>query len=134
MTGGMTGRVYLDPGDRKAGRYDPPRLCRVLVGWGPGGGPRNVAVEYLDDGSRSVIPFPRRLRRIIPAREARALVSEWIDEVRRSDIAWREPYTDAELAAVDAELDRFRASLPRPGESLFFRLRMTPEQNRPDSP
>jgi hypothetical protein len=57
-------RVYLDPGDRVAGRYEPPRRCRVLAQWGPGGGPRNVEIEYLDDASRAVIPFSRRLRRI----------------------------------------------------------------------
>lgn len=59
----MIGRRYLDPGDRWAGRYDPPRRCVVLTGWGPGGGPRNVHVRYLDDGTEAVIPFPRRLRR-----------------------------------------------------------------------
>jgi hypothetical protein len=59
----MTGRIYLDPGDRMAGRYEPPRRCRVLARWTSGrGGPRNVVVEYLDNGSRSVIPFTRRLR------------------------------------------------------------------------
>lgn len=57
----MTGRAYLDPGDRLTGRYHPPRPCRVLARWGPGGGPRNVLVTY--DGTRAVIPFPRRLRR-----------------------------------------------------------------------
>ena len=61
----IAGRAYLDPGSRASGRYDPPRRCIVLTGWGPGGGPRNVAVEY-DDGSRAVIPFPRRLRRVAP--------------------------------------------------------------------
>jgi hypothetical protein len=59
----MIGRSYLDPGDQMAGRYDPPRRCVVLSRWGPGGGPRNVRVRYLDDGSEAVIPFPRRLRR-----------------------------------------------------------------------
>jgi hypothetical protein len=59
----VIGRLYLDPGDRLSGRYDPPRLCRVLTQWGRGGGPRNVAVQYMDDGSRAVIPFTRRLRR-----------------------------------------------------------------------
>jgi hypothetical protein len=64
MTSGMVGRRYLDPGDRMTGRYDPPRPCRVLVRWRPGGGgPRNVLVEYTDGGRQSVIPFPRRLRR-----------------------------------------------------------------------
>ena len=74
-------RTYLDPGDRLSGRYDPPRLCRVLTQWGPVGqpgtpaciwlkpvssaGPRNVAVRY-DDGSETVIPFSRRLRRTPP--------------------------------------------------------------------
>jgi hypothetical protein len=56
-------RVYADPGDRLAGRHDPPRLCVVLVQWGPGGGPRNVTVRYLDTGQSAVVPFPRRLRR-----------------------------------------------------------------------
>ena len=60
----MVGRFYLDPGSRISGRYDPPRRCVVLTSWGKGGGPRNVAVEYLDNGSRAVIPFPRRLRRV----------------------------------------------------------------------
>jgi hypothetical protein len=59
----VIGRTYLDPGDRLGGRHDPPRRCVVLVKWGPGSGPRNVAVRYLDDGSEAVIPFPRRLRR-----------------------------------------------------------------------
>lgn len=58
----MIGRTYLDPGDRLAGRYDPPRRCVVLTGWGPGGGPRNVRVRY-DDGTVAIIPFSRRLRR-----------------------------------------------------------------------
>ncbi|MFI6732096.1 hypothetical protein ACIBI9_04115 [Nonomuraea sp. NPDC050451] len=65
----MIGRTYLDPGDRLGGQYDPPRRCVVLAKWGPGGGPRNVAVRYLDDGTRAVIPFPRRLRRDPDARE-----------------------------------------------------------------
>jgi len=59
----MTGRTYLDPGSRASGRYDPPRRCLILTRWGPGGGPRNVAVRYLDDSSEAVIPFPRRLRK-----------------------------------------------------------------------
>ena len=64
--GGMIGRIYLDPGDDLSGRYDPPRLCEVITRWRPGrskGGPHNVAVRYLDDGTAAVIPFPRRLRR-----------------------------------------------------------------------
>ncbi|GAA5048286.1 hypothetical protein HNP84_000211 [Thermocatellispora tengchongensis] len=64
----MIGRTYLDPGDRLAGRYDPPRCCVILARWADGGGPRNVLVRYEDDGSRAVIPFPRRLRRWDPAR------------------------------------------------------------------
>lgn len=59
-------RVYLDPGDRLTGRYDPPRPCTVTAQWGPGGGPRNVAVRYLDSGVTAVIPFSRRLRREVP--------------------------------------------------------------------
>jgi hypothetical protein len=78
----MLGRAYLDPGSRASGRYDPPRRCAVITPCGPvllasrypaGTGilwlrdypraaPHNVAVEY-EDGSRAVIPFPRRLRR-----------------------------------------------------------------------
>jgi hypothetical protein len=59
----MTGRIYLDPGSRLSGRYDPPRRCGVLTRWGSGKGPRNVAVRYENDGSEAVIPFPRRLRK-----------------------------------------------------------------------
>jgi hypothetical protein len=63
----MIGRVYLDPGARGWGIvYVPPRPCQVLVRWGPGGGPRTVAVRYLDDGTTAVIPFSRRLRREWP--------------------------------------------------------------------
>lgn len=64
----MIGRVYLDPGDRLSGRYDPPRRCQVLARWGHGGRPRNVAVRYLDDGTKAVIPFPRQLRAQQPIR------------------------------------------------------------------
>ena len=69
---GAVNRRYLDPGDRLSGRLDPPRPCQVLVMWGPGGGPRNVLVEY-GDGSRAVIPFPRRLHRapVIPPESPR---------------------------------------------------------------
>jgi hypothetical protein len=63
MTGEMAGRIYLDPGSRMSGRYKPPRRCKILTRWGPGGGPRSVAVRYGDDGSEAVIPFPRRLRK-----------------------------------------------------------------------
>ena len=67
MTGpGMIGRPYLDPGDRLAGKFDPPRACHVITRYRPGARPRNVAVEYAD-GSRAVIPFTRRLRRARPA-------------------------------------------------------------------
>jgi hypothetical protein len=65
----MIGRVYLDPGDRLSGRYDPSRRCQVVTRWGRGGGPRNVAVRYMDDGSMAVVPFPRRLRRAATGRE-----------------------------------------------------------------
>jgi hypothetical protein len=61
----IVGRTYLDPGDRLAGRHDPPRRCVVLTQWGPGGGPRNVAVRY-DDGTTAVVPFSRRLRKTTP--------------------------------------------------------------------
>jgi hypothetical protein len=60
----MIGRIYLDPGDRWSGRYDPPRRCQVLIRWRTGGRPRNVLVRYLDDGAVAVIPFSRRLRRV----------------------------------------------------------------------
>ncbi len=58
----IVGNYYLDPGSRLSGRYDPPRRCVVLTAWGKGGGPRNVAVRYLDNGHEAVVPFPRRLR------------------------------------------------------------------------
>lgn len=58
----VTGTTYLDPGDRLAGRYDPPRRCVVVTRWRPEAKPRNVAVRY-EDGSTAVIPFTRRLRR-----------------------------------------------------------------------
>jgi hypothetical protein len=58
----VIGRWYLDAGDRLSGRHDPPVLVTVLVRWGPGGGPRNVLIER-EDGTRDVVPFPRRLRR-----------------------------------------------------------------------
>lgn len=47
----ITGRVYLERGEP----------VRVLVRWGPGGGPRNVRIERAD-GSTVVRPF-RGLRR-----------------------------------------------------------------------
>jgi hypothetical protein len=59
----VTGRAYLDPGDRLSGRKNPPEAVTVITQWGPGGGPRNVAVRR-PDGSMAVIPFPRRLRRL----------------------------------------------------------------------
>lgn len=58
----IVGRTYLDPGDRWAGRFDPPRECEVLCQWA-GGGPRNVRVRYADTGQVAVIPFARRLRK-----------------------------------------------------------------------
>lgn len=67
----MIGSVYLDPGDRMCGRYDPPRRCQVVTRWRRGGRPRNVAVSYLDDGTMAVIPFPRRLRRAASDQEVR---------------------------------------------------------------
>jgi hypothetical protein len=60
----MIGWTYLDPGDRLSGPHDPPVPVVVLVRWGPGGGPRNVLVRY-PDGRQAVIPFPRRLRRLV---------------------------------------------------------------------
>ena len=58
----MIGRAYLDPDDRLAGRYEPLRLCTVLIRWAPGGRPRNVLVRYADDSAEAVIPFTWRLR------------------------------------------------------------------------
>jgi hypothetical protein len=63
----MTGELRLDPGDKLAGRYDPPRLCYKHTSYTTRGGPRNVLVEYVDDGSRAVVPAPRRLRRLAAA-------------------------------------------------------------------
>lgn len=60
--------THLDPGDRMAGKHDPPRPCVIITRYRARGGPRNVAVEYLDDdGGRAVIPCPRRLRLAEPA-------------------------------------------------------------------
>jgi hypothetical protein len=47
----VVGRVYLERGEP----------VRVLIKWGPGGGPRNVLIER-QDGSRVVRPF-RGLRK-----------------------------------------------------------------------
>jgi hypothetical protein len=58
----MIGRTYLDPGDRASGRRQPPEPVTVITRWGPGRGPRNVAVRR-PDGTTQVIPFTRRLRR-----------------------------------------------------------------------
>ena len=58
---GITGRAYLDPGDRLSGRKNPPEPCTVITQWS-GRGPRNVLVEYAS-GRRAVIPFSRRLRK-----------------------------------------------------------------------
>lgn len=63
MASKMPGRRYLDPGDRLSGLRTPHEQVTVLVGWGPGGGPRNVLVER-PDGRREVIPFMRRLRKV----------------------------------------------------------------------
>ena len=52
----VTGTVYMDPGDRLAGKYDPPRRCVVVTRWRPGARPRNVCVRY-EDGSTDVIPL-----------------------------------------------------------------------------
>ena len=64
---GMIGRSYRDPGDRVSGRKDPAEIVTVLQRWGPGGGPRNVLIER-SDGTRQVIPFSRRLRRLLDDR------------------------------------------------------------------
>ena len=55
------GVVYLDPGDKMSGFRDPWEPVTIVTRWGPGGGPRNVAVER-PDGTVQVIPFSRRLR------------------------------------------------------------------------
>jgi hypothetical protein len=83
----VIGRLYLDPGDRLSGRHDLPRPCRVLARWGPGGGPRNVLAQY-EDGSRAVIPFPRRLRR---AEASAPAGDETLTSARRA----AEPKTDS---------------------------------------
>jgi hypothetical protein len=67
----ITGKAYLDPGDRMSGRIDPPEQVTVLTQWactatnGQGkrvSGPRNVLVRR-PDGGLQVIPFSRRLRK-----------------------------------------------------------------------
>jgi acetyl esterase len=58
----IVGRTYLDRGDRLSGRINPPALVTVVCGWGPGGGPRNVTIQRAD-GTKAVVPFPRRLRK-----------------------------------------------------------------------
>lgn len=68
-------RLYLDIGSQLSGYYNPPRRCVITTQWATKperGGPRNVAVRYLDDDSQAVVPFGRRLRR---ATEAPALNS-----------------------------------------------------------
>jgi hypothetical protein len=55
---GIAGRTYLERG----------RLVRVVCGWGPGGGPRNVRIRR-DDGTEVIRPF-RGLRKLpAPAEE-----------------------------------------------------------------
>lgn len=49
----VAGKTYLERG----------RRVTVLIGWGPGGGPRNVLIER-GDSSRVVRPF-RGLRKIL---------------------------------------------------------------------
>lgn len=56
MPDNITGRTYLERG----------RPVRVLIRWGPGGGPRNVCIRR-EDGTKVVRPF-RGLRK--PNREA----------------------------------------------------------------
>lgn len=63
----INGKTYLDPGDRWAGTFVPPRRCTVLIAGRAStrakpAGPRTVLVRYADDGSTEVIPFSRRLR------------------------------------------------------------------------
>jgi hypothetical protein len=47
----MVGRIYFERG----------RPVRILVKWGPGGGPRNVLIQR-EDGTQTVRPF-RGLRK-----------------------------------------------------------------------
>ncbi len=68
---GMIGREYTCVYPPAAWKRSGFRtMVRVIVRWGKGGGPRNVAVEELGSGRRWVRPF-RGLRRIdTPARSA----------------------------------------------------------------
>lgn len=61
LRSGMVGRRYLDPGDRLGGRFAPPRRVTVLARWAPRATPRNVLI-VTEDGTRAIVPFPRRLR------------------------------------------------------------------------
>lgn len=87
----IVGRTYLDPGDQLSGRRTPPDRVTVITGWNgrrpPDGpdwliwlkppkqtAPRNVLVER-EDGTREVIPFPRRLRRTPDQRRAATLLA-----------------------------------------------------------
>lgn len=94
---GITGRTYLDPGDRHCGYYDPPRECIVLTQWSQVGGPRNVTVRYADDSTVAVVPFSRRLRRpddqqaVAAARDARArkVARLWASGLSMREVARR---------------------------------------------
>ena len=56
------------------------------------------------------------------AREARALVAEWIWQMRATDDeGWREPYSPDAAARVAAELDRIRDRFEECGPSAFHR-------------
>lgn len=95
---GAQDRRYLDPGDRLSGRQDPPRPCRVLTWWGPGGGPRNVLVRY-SDGSQAVIPVPAAAQ---PPREAPTF-----EEIAgRTSMRQIQPETLAELLATVKRRER----------------------------
>jgi antitoxin (DNA-binding transcriptional repressor) of toxin-antitoxin stability system len=69
------------------------------------------------------------LARIVPiepeteaAREAMALVAEWIWQMRATDDAgWRESYSPADAARVAAELDKIRDRFEEYGPSAFHR-------------
>lgn len=54
MTDNITGRRYLERG----------HPVKVLIRWGPGGGPRNVLIRR-EDGTEVVRPF-RGLRKLTP--------------------------------------------------------------------
>jgi hypothetical protein len=71
---------------------------------------------------RSAEAATRPMSRGQAAREARALVAEWIWAVRATDEGWQECYTPADLALVKAEIDKIEERFEGSGPSLFHRL------------